>query len=227
MIIEIENLSKSYLGKDVLSIESMSITKGEKVVITGANGSGKSTLLKLALDLIRPDEGKVLLFGHNVRDDEKWKSRTSAYLNDSFLLDFLTVREYIHFLESSLTEGHINEVLGLLNFNTLDLNETIKNLSSGNKKKAGILGTLITKRELIIFDELSNFLDYKSKKGLIDYFKYLTDCTIVMVEHNIEFIQDFASRVVVLEAGSIIKDFKLKDTPPKYFENILSMLYKK
>jgi len=221
MIIEIENLKKSYLGKDVLNIESMCIHKGEKVVITGANGSGKSTLLKLALDLIKPDKGNLLLFGNNVRGNENWKSRTSAYLNDSFLMDFLTVREYVHFLDSRVTDGQVNELLDLLNFNTLDLNETIKNLSSGNKKKTGILGALITKRELIIFDELSNFLDYESKKGLIDYFNDLTDCTIVMVDHNIEFIRDFASRGMVLDSGSIIKDFKLKDVLPINLEKIL------
>jgi ABC-2 type transport system ATP-binding protein len=221
MIIEIENLKKTYFKKTVLNISSLHIAKGEKIAITGPNGSGKSTLLHLALDLIEPDEGRILLFGNNVRDNEKWKFQTSAFLNDSFLLDFLTVREYIHFLVNSVTVEHINEMLYRLGFTTLNLNEHIKNLSSGNKKKVGILGALLSARDLIIFDEVCNFLDYESKKGLIDYFKSLTDCTVVIAEHNLGFIQDFASRVLVLDNGVIIKDIKVGDILPQNLENLI------
>jgi ABC-2 type transport system ATP-binding protein len=222
MIIEIENLKKVYFKKCVLNIESLHINKGEKIAITGANGSGKSTLLNLALDLIKPDEGRILLFGDSVKGNEKWKFRTSAFLNDSFLLDFLTVREYIHFLTRSVTDEHINEMLNRLNFTSLNLNEHIKNLSSGNKKKVGILGALLTERELIVFDELCNFLDYESKKGLIHHFKSLTNCTVVVAEHNLDFIHDFASRVLVLDNGSLINDIEMGDISFENLENLIS-----
>jgi len=221
MIIVVENLKKTYFKKSVLNIESLHIGKGEKVAITGTNGSGKSTLLNLTLDLIKPQEGSIFLFGEDVRRNEKWKLKTSAFLNDSFLLDFLTVREYIHFITNSEPEEHINEMVNRLSFTSLNLNEQIKNLSSGNKKKVGILGALLSARELVIFDEVCNFLDYTSKKGLIQYFKSLNDSTVVIVEHNIEFIHDFADRVLVLENGSIIKDIEVGDISLENFENLI------
>jgi ABC-2 type transport system ATP-binding protein len=224
MIVQVENLKKAYFKKCVLNIKSLQITKGERVVITGANGSGKSTLLNLALDLIKPDEGHILLFENNVRGNEKWKSRTSAFLNDSFLLDFLTVREYIHFLANHATDEHIHEIVNRLSFTSLNINELIRNLSSGNRKKVGILGALLVTRDLIIFDEVCNFLDYESKKGLIDYFKSITDCTVVVVEHNLEFIHSFANRVLVLDNGSIIKDINPGGIS---LENLENLIYKK
>jgi len=221
MIVQIENLKKVYFEKCVLNVKSLHISKGEKVALIGANGSGKSTLLNLLLDLIKSDEGSVLLFGHNVRGNEDWKSRTAAFLNDSFLLDFLTVREYIHFLASSVNDERINEMLHRLRFTSLNLNEHIKNLSSGNKKKVGILGAILNKRDLIVFDEVCNFLDYQSKKGLIEYFKSLTESTIIIVEHNLEFIHEFASRVLVLDNGSIIDDIETGNMSAKNLENLI------
>lgn len=212
MMIEIENLKKTYSNKTVLDIHSLRITKGEKVAITGQNGSGKTTLLQLVLDLVEPDAGNVLLFGNNVRIDEKWKERTASFLNDSFLLDFLTVREYIHFLAPNASLEQIDETLASLNFTTLNLNERIRNLSSGNKKKVGILGALLNPKDIIVFDEVCNFLDYESRKGLTSYLKSLTDCTILVAEHNREFIEDFASRVLVLDNGVVIKDAKVEGT---------------
>lgn len=224
MIIAIENLKKMYFKKNVLNIKSLQIKQGEKVAITGANGCGKSTLLNLMLDLIKPDEGSVFLFGNNVRGNEAWKVKTSAFLNDSFLLDFLTVREYIYFLVGSTTNERINEMIDRLNFTSLNLNEYIKNLSSGNKKKVGILGALLTARDLILFDEVCNFLDYQSKKGLLHYFKSLPNYTVVIVEHNVEFIRDFASRVLVLDSGSIIKDIEPVNIST---ENLEKLIYEK
>lgn len=221
MIVEIENLKKSYLEKNVLSIDSLRIAKGEKVAITGPNGCGKSTLLRLLLDLIEPDKGHVLLFGNPVQGDEKWKLRTSAFLDDSFLMDFLTVREYLHFLVNGVSDEQIHETVVQLNFTTVNFHEHIKNLSSGNKKKVGILGALLRRTELIIFDEVSNFLDYDSKRGLLEYFRTLRDSTVIIVEHNPEFIQDFATRLLVLDKGVIAKDIKEGDLLLQNIENLI------
>lgn len=224
MVIKVGKLKKTYLKKCVLDIQSLHIHSGEKVAIIGANGSGKSTLLKLMLDLIKADEGGILLFGDNVRMNENWKLRTSAFLDDSFLMDFLNVREYLYFLNNRVTDEQIHDLLNRLNFTSVNTHEHIKNLSSGNKKKVGILGALINQKDLIIFDEVCNFLDYHSKKGLLAYFKSLTRCTIVIVEHNLEFIYEFASRILVLDNGSIVKDIDLKNISIESLEDII---YKK
>src|SRR4051794_33012803 len=94
----INKLVKKYHTVEVINISSLEIQAGECVGLVGNNGAGKSTLFRLILDLIKPTEGEVFSKGSNVRNTEEWKTYTGSYLDENFLIDFLTPEEYLEFI---------------------------------------------------------------------------------------------------------------------------------
>ena len=97
-MITISNLKKSF-GETVASdIPSFEINDGDILGLVGNNGAGKTTLFRMLLDLLKPDAGSVTLDGINPAKSEAWKDKTGAYIDDSFLIDFLTPEEYFAFL---------------------------------------------------------------------------------------------------------------------------------
>ncbi|MCA1762033.1 MAG: ABC transporter ATP-binding protein [Flavobacteriales bacterium] len=164
-MIEIENLTKSYSGTEVLNIPSLKVEKGEVLGVVGNNGAGKTTLFSLALDLIQATSGHVLSKGQDVSKTEAWKMYTSAFLDDSFLINFLTPEEYFDFVGGlfdvspedvrktlePFAEIFAGEVMGSKKF--------IRQLSMGNRKKVGLAAALIGNPELVIWDEPFSSLD--------------------------------------------------------------------
>ncbi|MDF1696757.1 MAG: ATP-binding cassette domain-containing protein [Saprospiraceae bacterium] len=206
MSIHISNTTISYDRKPALFIEDLHIPDGQKVAILGSNGSGKSTLLRALLDLIPLQSGTIKLFGSSVKESEHWKSRTSAFLDESFLLQFLTARQYINFVGENPSDQEIKVLSTLLNFHSLELGMPIRNMSSGNRRKVGILGALVSKRELLLFDEILTYLDHASQNGVVKYLDLLSDTTILIAEHDLSFSYNFADRLLILKAGQIIRD---------------------
>lgn len=113
MIIEINELKKSYNNRDVVSIHSLSIDTGETIGLVGNNGAGKTTLFRLMLDLIRSDAGAVFSKNENVANGDHWKAYTASYLDEGFLIDYLTPEEYFEFI-GSLQNFSKSDVLELL-----------------------------------------------------------------------------------------------------------------
>ena len=90
MDIEINNLVKSYNKIEVLNISSLSIKKGEVFGLVGNNGAGKTTFIRLLLDLIQSASGNVLINGKKVGKYESWKKNTASFIDDTFLIPFLS-----------------------------------------------------------------------------------------------------------------------------------------
>ena len=106
MDILIKDLKKCYGEKIAVNIENYKINHGEMLGLVGNNGAGKSTLFRLILDLIKADEGAVYVSGKfkeqeiniNVCETEDWKDWTGAFIDESFLIDYLTPDEYVQFI---------------------------------------------------------------------------------------------------------------------------------
>src|SRR5690606_16280256 len=97
-MIEIKNISKSYHSVEVLNIPELFIGKGESIGLVGNNGAGKTTLFSLILDLIQPDEGEIMLNGLQAHGHDGWKKFTTAFVDESFLVGYLSPEEYFYFL---------------------------------------------------------------------------------------------------------------------------------
>jgi ABC-2 type transport system ATP-binding protein len=215
MDIHIGNISKKFNNRVVLRIPELSITDREIIGIAGNNGAGKSTLFKLCLNLLKADTGAILIDKNDVSKTELWKESVSSYIDENFLIDFLLPEEYFYFIGSffNLSKNEINE--RLLNYQTfmndeiLNNSKYIRNFSSGNRQKIGIIGAMITNPQLLILDEPFNFLDPTSQIEIKRLIKNMNEQfgTIVLISsHNIYHLVDISTRVIILDKGSIIKD---------------------
>ena len=215
MHLTIQNLKKAFGPKVAVDIEQYDIQRGEILGLVGNNGAGKSTLFRLILDLIKADTGRVTSDGIDVSTTEDWKDWTGAFIDESFLIDYLTPDEYFQFIGkiSGRSEVEVNNRLDT--FDKFMAGEVrgqqklIRNLSAGNKQKVGIIGAMLLEPQVLILDEPFNFLDPSSQSAikhmLLDYNKH-TGATILLSSHNLQHTVDISTRIALLENGKIIRD---------------------
>ena len=112
-MIKVNNLTKIYNGTCVLNISNLSVQKGESFGLVGNNGAGKTTFFRLILDLIRANSGEITSKDINVAGNESWKHYTGSYLDEAFLIEFLTAEEYFNFIGKlhNMSKGDIAEFL--------------------------------------------------------------------------------------------------------------------
>lgn len=220
MDITINQLKKAYGSKVVLDIEQYTIHSGEIIGLVGNNGAGKTTLFRLMLDLLKADEGSVRIGEIEVSSSEQWKEITGAYLDESFLIDYLTPEEYFYFVGRmcNLNRQTVDERLAayerFMNGEVLGQKKLIRNLSAGNKQKVGILAALLNNPKLIILDEPFNFLDPSSQsalKQLLVTYNQSTGATILVSSHNLNHTIDISTRIALLEHGKLIRDLNNAD----------------
>lgn len=219
MNIDITNLRKSFGEKVAVDIETFSIHQGDILGLVGNNGAGKSTLFRLILDLIKADEGKVEMWNDTQRIDvtksEAWKDWTGAFVDESFLIDYLTPDEYFQFIAriSGMNDETLKEQLErygtFMAGEVMGQKKLIRNLSAGNKQKVGIVAALLLRPQVLILDEPFNFLDPSSQNAikhlLVEYNKE-TGATILVSSHNLQHTVDICPRIALLENGKIIQD---------------------
>lgn len=213
-MISIKNISKSYNGKIVASISQLEIKQGELIGLVGNNGAGKTTLFRLLLDLVRGDNGEVFLKEKNVTESEDWKKFTAAYLDEGFLIGYLTSIEYFYFVGNlhNLSKAAVDEHLKLFEpffDGGISGNKYIRDLSKGNQFKVGIAACLLQDPELLILDEPFANLDPSSQMRLIKMLNELHEqkrMTILISSHDLNHITDVCKRILLMEKGQIIKD---------------------
>ena len=216
-MITIKNLKKSFGETLACNIETFTINDGDILGLVGNNGAGKTTLFRMLLDLLKPDEGQVSLDGINPVQSEKWKASTGAYIDEGFLIDFLTPEEYFAFIGkiTNMTQEQVNERLKdferLANGEIFGQKKLIRNLSAGNKQKVGIISALFNRPKLVILDEPFNFLDPSSQnvlKHVLTEYNKETGATILVSSHNLAHTIDISTRIALLEKGQIIRDMQ-------------------
>ena len=230
MQIQINQLQKSFGEKVAVDIPQFTINHGDILGLVGNNGAGKTTLFRLMLDLIKADQGQVLLSdvsgrlnGIDPSASEEWKLLTGAYIDDGFLIDFLTPDEFCDFIAkvngTSMEpiicgeDGEENPMASLYSQfaagEIFGLKKLIRDLSAGNKQKVGVIAALLGDPQLLILDEPFNFLDPSSQnilKRIITQYHEKTGATILISSHNLQHTVDISSRIALMENGKIIKD---------------------
>ena len=168
--IKIQNLKKSFGETIAVDIPSFEINAGDMLGLVGNNGAGKTTLFRLMLDLLQADDGQISMeFANGISIDpsksEEWKHHTGAYIDDAFLIDFLTPEEYFQFVAQASdipaadAEERIKRYEHFMQGEVLGQKKLIRDLSAGNKQKVGIVGAMLSQPDLLILDEPFNFLD--------------------------------------------------------------------
>lgn len=230
-MINATNLSKKYSGQTVLEIPDLEIPKGQRFGLVGNNGAGKTTLFSLFLDLIEASTGKVTINQIDVQTSEEWKPYTAAFIDESYLMGYLTVEEYYYFLGNlrGVSKEEINiwvqEFEPFFNGEILGQKKYLRDLSKGNQKKAGIVGTLIGKPELVILDEPFANLDPSTQirlKKLIRDEAEKHGTTFLISSHDLTHVTEVCDRIVLLEKGLAIKDIETTPETLKELESYFS-----
>lgn len=219
-MISIQNLSKEYNGTKVLDIENVEIGRGESIGLVGNNGAGKTTLFSLLLDLIQASTGEITINGVNVHQSDRWKEFTGSFLDETFLIGYLTPEEYFYFIGElhGVNKEEVDAFIGqydeFFNGEILHKNKYIRDLSKGNQKKVGIIGALIGNPELIVLDEPFANLDPSSQfrlKKLIRDLIAQREVTILISSHDLSHTVEISDRIIALEKGKMIKDIQTSE----------------
>ena len=214
-MIIIDKLKKNFGEKIAVDIEHYEINQGDMLGLVGNNGAGKTTLFRIMLDLLKADDGKVIINDIDVSQSEDWKSITGAFIDDGFLIDYLTPEEYFYFIGKmyGLKKEEVDERLipfeRFMNGEVLGQKKFIRNFSAGNKQKIGIVSAMLHYPKLIILDEPFNFLDPSSQsviKHLLKKYNEEHNATVIISSHNLNHTVDVCPRIAVLEHGVIIRD---------------------
>ena len=214
-MITISNLKKQFGETCACDIPSFTINDGDILGLVGNNGAGKTTLFRLLLDLLKADDGSVMIDDINPAESEAWKQYVGAYIDQGFLIDFLTPEEYFAFLGkiSGMKQTEVDERLQqferFANGEIFGQKKLIRNLSAGNTMKVGIISALFRQPKTVILDEPFNFLDPTSQlvlKHLLRDYAANTGATILISSHNLQHTIDISTRIALLEHGQIIRD---------------------
>jgi ABC-2 type transport system ATP-binding protein len=214
-MIQVTQLSKTYNGTTVLNIPNLEIPKGQSFGLVGNNGAGKTTFFSLLLDLIQPTTGTLINNEIQVNTSEDWKPFTSAFLDESFLIGYLTAEEYFYFIGDirGQNKADVNALLvkheEFFNDEILRNKKYLRDLSKGNQKKVGIIATLIGNPKVVILDEPFANLDPTTVSRLKKIIKELAenlDITVLVSSHDLQHTVEVCDRIVALNKGEIVKD---------------------
>ena len=214
-MITVSNLSKTYKDTTVLSIESLELSKGEIIGLVGNNGAGKTTFFSLLLDLIKPSTGHIENNEVRVDQSEAWKSTTAAFIDESFLIGYLTPEEYFSFIAGlrNINKADLDTFLNrfsiFFNEEILGRNKYIRDLSKGNQKKVGIAAAFIGAPELVILDEPFANLDPRAQMQLQKLLREINQdlgSSIFVSSHDLLHVSELCQRILILNKGELVKD---------------------
>lgn len=232
-MIEIRELKKVYNGVTVVDIPELTINAGETIGLVGNNGAGKTTLFRMMLDLIRPSAGHILSKAKDVVHSEEWKNYTASYLDEGFLIDYLTPEEYFYFIGGlyNLGKNEIDSRLASLadffNEEILNKGKYIRDLSKGNQTKVGVASCLLQNPEVLMLDEPFANIDPSTQIRLKNIVKNLSSgnqITTIISSHDLNHVTEVCERILLMEKGRIIKDLSTDSNTLFELEEYFSVL---
>ena len=199
--------------------------------MVGNNGAGKTTLFSLLLDLIEPSSGFISIDGIKVNESELWKTKVSAFIDETFLIGYLTPEEHFYFLgelrgqNKATVDEFLKHFTDFFNGEILNAKKYIRDLSKGNQKKVGIVGALIGNPEIIILDEPFANLDPSTQiklKKLIKDWRQNEQVTFLISSHDLAHTTEVSNRIVLLNRGVIVRDIQTSPETLQELENFFA-----
>ena len=195
MVVEAEELSKSYGAKQVFGGVRFGIERGDRVALVGVNGAGKSTLIKLLSGAEVPTSGQIKL-GHNVVSEYFAQDQYKVLDPDARMLDDIS-RAAI-----KVPESELRSLLGCFLFRGDDVFKPLGVLSGGERNRYALARILVSPSNFLLLDAPTNHLDMRAKDELLNALAAFSG-TVVFVSHDRDFIDRLATRVLEVEGGAV------------------------
>ena len=231
-MITIDKISKKYGKAEVLNVEKIDIPTGQSFGLVGNNGAGKTTLFNILLDLIRPTTGEITNNNIVVNKSEEWKTFTGSFIDESFLIGYLTPEEYFDFIgdlrgmNKADVTSFISQFDEFFNDEIIGKKKFLRDLSKGNQKKAGIVAAMMGNPQVVILDEPFANLDPTTQIRLKAIIKTLTEnkeVTVLVSSHDLSHVTEVCERIVVLDKGKLVKDIKTSRETLQELESYFSV----
>jgi polar amino acid transport system ATP-binding protein len=235
-------VSKSYGAHKVLASVDLDLAPGEKVAVIGPSGSGKTTILRLAIGLVKPDAGTILIDGQYLWHEQgpngllpageqharKVRRALGIVFQQFNLFPHMTalqnVREpLVHVLALPRDEADAHAVDLLNKVGLKDhLNKRPAQLSGGQQQRVAIARSLALKPKIMLFDEVTSALDPELAGEVLRVVRelaHVSDMSMLVVTHEISFAADIADRVLMFDEGGIVEE----GTPLQVLKNPMNM----
>jgi len=220
IMISVKNLTKKY-SPEITALDNISFEtdKGEICGYIGTNGAGKSTTVKILTGVLEFDSGQVFINDIDVKKDPFEVKKIIGYVPETVnLFNSLSPKEYLEFtgtirdIDSKVLKKRIENFSEMFDLTEL-LNESIGNLSKGNKQKVLITSALLHNPDVIFFDEPLNGLDANTIFVFHDLVSFLISKkkTILYCSHLLNTIEKVSSKIILLDKGKIVLDMKTED----------------
>lgn len=242
-VLRTEHIYKSFGTNEVLKDFSMSLHKGENVVVLGKSGSGKSVLIKLIIGLLEPDRGTITLLDRNVGDLEdeeldELRERVGFLFQSNALYDSMSVRDNLEFPLRRHGRDKSKEEVDALVMEALEnvgLAHTVdmmpSELSGGMRKRIALARTLILKPEIMLYDEPTTGLDPITSREIVNLILKVQEIyktSSIVISHDMACVRSLANRVVMLIDGRCYAEGHyedlMNDPDPKihgFFEQLM------
>lgn len=225
--VNINGLTKTFQGKEVVSNVNIHIRKGEIYGFLGPNGAGKTTVMKMLTSLVKPTGGEIEILGHKLTNTSyKVLGRIGSMIEYPIFYEKLTAQENLE-LHCEYMGYHdknsIQEVLGMVNLKNIE-DKAVKTFSLGMKQRLGIARAIITKPELLILDEPINGLDPVGIKEIRHLFQVLSKeygMTLLISSHMLSEIEQIADTIGVIRDGRLLEEVsmdKIRGQNTEYIE---------
>ncbi len=226
-MLKLKNVSKFYYNKGIIASGftkiNLELNIGEFVAITGESGSGKSTLLNVLSGLDSYEEGEMYINGtetshYTEKEFEEYRRKYVANIFQNFnLINSYTVYQNVELVlllngykKKDIKEKVLNMIdeVGLTKFK----NTKVSKLSGGQKQRVAIARAMVKDTPIIVADEPTGNLDTESAKDVIEILKKVAkDKLVIIVTHNLEQIEEYATRIIKMHDGKIVQDTKIKE----------------
>ena len=232
-IIEIKNLSKRYGEKEVLKNISLDVSKGNIIGYIGPNGAGKSTTIKIILGLISEYDGKVKIFGRDIKEENfEYKNKIGYVPEVVKVYESLTAKEYLTFIgqlygiEYEKCDNKARRLMKVLGIE--DAYESrISSYSKGMKQKVAIISSVLHNPDILFLDEPLSGLDANSVLLIKEIINRLKEDgkTIFYSSHIMEVVEKISDRIIVLNDGNIVADGNFDEIRNSSFDSSLEEIF--